>query len=206
MICSTIIPQTSNSSSSTFRWARTKRKTILDCDGQNLFRTVEKILAIFSVLGKLTHIWGVQKFCYYVTPEGMAYYLSVVGNWDAHIRNCEGLWSDAMHTRCFEVVFPCRSRNPPPSQLILVEGTPLQSLLRRLSARSSTLKVFLTRWIRTVSQNQLGTMERVPTMVPFLLLVLMPTSNAFHLPGQRNHGERSDSQFCMTENNVSLCV
>ena len=135
--------------------------------------------------------------------------LSVCGRelgWDAHIRNCEGLWSDAMHTRCFEVVFPCRSRNPPPSQLILVEGTPLQSLFRRLSARSSTLKVLLTRWIRTVSQNQLEFMEQLPTMVPFILLVLMPTSNAFHLPGQRNHGERSDSQFCMTENNVSLCV
>ena len=134
----------------------------------------------------------------------MAYYLSVVGNWDAHIRNCEGLWSDAMHTRCFEVMFSCRSRNPPPSQLILVEGTPLQSLFRRLSARSSTLKVFLTRWIRTVSQNQPESMEQLPTMVPFILLVLMPTSNAFYLPGQRNHGERSDSQFCMTENNVSL--
>ena len=33
---------TSNSSSSDSRWVRTKTNTFLDCNGQNLFRTVEK--------------------------------------------------------------------------------------------------------------------------------------------------------------------
>ena len=42
MICSTIISQTSNSFSSGSRWARTKTKTFLECNGQNLFRPVEK--------------------------------------------------------------------------------------------------------------------------------------------------------------------
>ena len=42
MICRTIISQTSNSSSSGSRWARTKTKTFLESNGQNLFRTVEK--------------------------------------------------------------------------------------------------------------------------------------------------------------------
>ena len=42
MICSTIISQTSNNSSSGSRWARTKTKTFFECPGQNIFRTVEK--------------------------------------------------------------------------------------------------------------------------------------------------------------------
>ena len=42
MICSTIISQTSNSSSSGSRWARSKTKAFLECFAQNLLRTVEK--------------------------------------------------------------------------------------------------------------------------------------------------------------------
>ena len=52
MICGTI--QTSNSSSSDFRWARTKAKTFLECPGQNLFRTVEKSR-------KSQNVWSQQK-------------------------------------------------------------------------------------------------------------------------------------------------
>ena len=42
MICSTLISQTSNSSSSGSRKARTKTETFLESNGQNLFRSVEK--------------------------------------------------------------------------------------------------------------------------------------------------------------------
>ena len=39
-----IISQTSNTSSSGSKWAKTKTKTFLECNGQNFFRTVEKRL------------------------------------------------------------------------------------------------------------------------------------------------------------------
>ena len=42
MICSIIMSQTSNSSSSGSRWARTKTKRFLEFNGKKLFRTVEK--------------------------------------------------------------------------------------------------------------------------------------------------------------------
>ena len=48
IICSIIISQTSNSSSSGSRWARTKTKTFLECHRQNLFRTVEKSQTVWS--------------------------------------------------------------------------------------------------------------------------------------------------------------
>jgi len=38
--------------------------------------------------------------------------------------------------------------------------------------------------------------------ISFLVFGLIPACNSFVLPGQRNPGERSDTQFCMTENNA----
>ena len=82
MFCSTIISQTSNSSSSGSRWARTKTKTFLESNRQNLFRTVEKswknqtvksqqsskknkkcnILTIIPVLGNLNHMYNTPPY------------------------------------------------------------------------------------------------------------------------------------------------
>ena len=90
MICSTIISQTSNSSSSGSRWARTKTKTLLESNGQNLFRTVEKswkiklfghsraskknkkntfCLTISPVLGNLTHM---RQVIFYISSKKCA--------------------------------------------------------------------------------------------------------------------------------------
>ena len=102
MICSTFISQTSNSSSSGSRWARTKTKTFLKCNRQNLFRTAEKSwksrtvwsqwsgkeyffrqsLIIFPVLQKLTHMY----ISIYISVPPQQFMLSSLAG---HIwRNC----------------------------------------------------------------------------------------------------------------------
>ena len=64
--------------------------------------------------------------------------------------------------------------------------------------------VNLISWFRIVCDEISKAMELFPTLAPFLVFSLIPTSSCFYLPEQRKPGERSDTQFCMTENNVSL--
>ena len=88
MICSTIISQTSNSSSSGSWWARTKTKTCLERNGQNVFKAVEKSWINQSV-------WSNQKNkkCHILTifpcPEEIDPYMPT----STSCTNCQALLS-----------------------------------------------------------------------------------------------------------------